>query len=175
MPEEYQPQFTPLFTLELERIARGEPFTGGVDLSRYDDPPLAGDAAGQERRTATGDLQAACISSSHLTARLENLSLLSEFGRNAWLVHNSQLEALLKAFEEQLMAARTDCELTNKERKGAQLAVEAEIIRLNDRWKKAVGRVLEVELATEALRRDSLGKLRSGERVCAKEGEEKAL
>ena len=153
MPEEYKPQFTPRFALELERVARGEPFSGGIDLSRYDDPP--------DGETTAAGLQAAYVSSAHLTTRLENLSLLSEFGRNAWLVHNSQLEALLKAYEEELMAVKTDCELTNKERKSAQTAVEAEISRLNDRWKKAIGRVLEVELATEALRRDSLGKLRS--------------
>jgi len=58
------------------------------------------------------------------------------------------------------MNLKTDCEVTNKERKGAQKDVEAELKRLEDRWKKAVGRVLEVELASEGLRREILEKQR---------------
>ena len=54
------------------------------------------------------------------------------------------------------MALRTEVEVCNKERKGVQVDVHGEMKRLEERWKKAVGRVLEVELATEGLRREIL-------------------
>lgn len=60
------------------------------------------------------------------------------------------------------MALKTNVEVTNKERKGAQLDVKDQMERLDERWKKAVGRVLEVELATEQLRRE--GEARQRER-----------
>ncbi|KAF8252814.1 hypothetical protein K440DRAFT_657980 [Wilcoxina mikolae CBS 423.85] len=159
LPEAYEPRFTPLFHSELDRVSRGEPFSGGVDLSRYEPPTAPEDASSPSAWEPV--LQSAYVSSSHLSTRLTNLSLLSEFGKNAWLIHNSQLEEILKKLEEELMNLRTDCEVTNKERKGAQKDVEVELKRLEDRWKKAVGRVLEVELASEGLRREILEKQRA--------------
>jgi len=124
---------------------------GGIDLERYDP-------------TASSDLVAAYSSAVHLSTRLTNLSLLAEFGKNAWLLHNSQLEELLKKEEEKLMALRTEVEVCNKERKGAQVDVQGEMKRLEERWKKAVCRVLEVELVTEGLRREILEKQQAGAR-----------
>jgi pre-mRNA-splicing factor SPF27 len=105
-------------------------------------------------------LQSAYSSATHLSTRLTNLSLLSEFGKNAWLVHNAQLEDILKRLEEDLMYAKTERELVNKDRKGMQKDVEADMKRLQGRWKKSVGRVLEVEVATEALRREIVDRQR---------------
>ncbi|CCX07002.1 Similar to Pre-mRNA-splicing factor SPF27; acc. no. Q6PBE2 [Pyronema omphalodes CBS 100304] len=153
LPEAHTPSFSPAISTELDRISRGEPFTGGIDLSRYNPSTTSPDLAA---------LQSAYTSFQHVSSRLTNLSLLSEFGKNAWLIHNSQLEGLLKSLEEELMALKTNVEVTNKERKGAQLDVKDQMERLDERWKKAVGRVLEVELATEQLRRE--GEARQRER-----------
>jgi len=151
LPPLARENFTPLIAQELERVAAGRPMEGGIDLERYDP-------------AASSDLVAAYSSAVHLSTRLTNLSLLAEFGKNAWLLHNSQLEELLKKEEEKLMALRTEVEVCNKERKGAQVDVQGEMKRLEERWKKAVGRVLEVELATEGLRREILEKQRAGAR-----------
>ncbi|KAI5819422.1 Pre-mRNA-splicing factor SPF27 [Pyronema omphalodes] len=153
LPSEYTPTFSSAMTIELDRISRGEPMTGGIDLTRYNPSSTSPDLSA---------LQSAYTSSQHVSARLTNLSLLSEFGKNAWLIHNSQLEGLLKSLEEELMALKTTVEVTNKERKGAQLEVQDQIRRLEERWKKAVGRVLEVELATEQLRREGEARQRGG-------------
>lgn len=72
------------------------------------------------------------------------------------------MEGILKRLEEELMAAKTEVEVVNKERKAAQTGVEAEMKRLEERWRKGVGRVLEVEVAAEAMRRQILEKRREG-------------
>ncbi|KAI5857944.1 Pre-mRNA-splicing factor SPF27 [Tricharina praecox] len=155
--------FTPAMTLELSRVASGLPLENGVDLSRYDPSTFTPDSPSTST-PSTSALSAAYTSSTHLSTRLTNLSLLSSYGRNAWLLHNSQLEELLRQLEESLMALRTEAEVCNKERKGAQVDVRDEMGRLEVRWKKAVGRVLEVELATEGVRRDILERQRAGAR-----------
>ncbi|KAA8902959.1 Pre-mRNA-splicing factor SPF27 [Sphaerosporella brunnea] len=152
LPPLRAPNFTPAISLELERVAANLPLTGGVDVARYTPSPDA-DADAQQ-------LQAAYTALTHLGTRLANLSLLSAHGKNAWLVHNASLEALLKAHEEALMALRTQVELVNKARKAAQVAAAPEIERLEERWRKAVGRVLEVEVAIEALRREAVERQR---------------
>lgn len=134
--------------------------TGGVDLSRYETPAAPEDTA--DAGAWESVLGAAYAASAHLGNRLTNLSLLSEFGKNAWLIHNAQLEDLLKGMEEELMAYKTQCEVVNKERKAAQRNVEDEMRKTEDRWKRGVGRVLEVELASEGLRRQILEKQREG-------------
>lgn len=60
------------------------------------------------------------------------------------------------------MSLRTEAEVVNKERKGMQVDVEEEMRRLEERWKRAVGRVLEVEVATEEVRRVGLERQRRG-------------
>lgn len=152
LPALRDPSFTPLFAKELDRVSRSEPLAGGVDLSRYDPPT----------NPSPDSLHAAYTSNAYLADRITNLSLLSEYGKNAWLIHNADLERVLKALEEDLMAVRTETEVVNKARKAAQVGVETELKRLEERWKKGVGRVLEVEVAAEMVRREVLQKQRQG-------------
>ncbi|KAI5795286.1 Pre-mRNA-splicing factor SPF27 [Geopyxis carbonaria] len=155
-----EPRFSPLFQQELDRVSKREPFTGGIDPSRYEVPAAPTDTASTEAWNPV--LQSSYALSAHLSSRLTNLSLLSEFGKNAWLIHNAQLEDLLKSLEEELMNLKTQSEVTNKERKGAQKDVEVDIRRLEDRWKKGIGKVLEVELATESVRREIIRRQQKG-------------
>lgn len=129
---------------------------GGVDLSRYETPSAPGDTT--DVGAWENVLSTAYAASAHLGNRLTNLSLLSEFGKNAWLVHNSQLEEILKVLEEELMWLKTECEVVNKERKMAQKDIEVDLRRTEERWKRGVGRILEVELASESLRRQIVEK-----------------
>ncbi|TGZ84628.1 hypothetical protein EX30DRAFT_360649 [Ascodesmis nigricans] len=152
LPVHPTPSFPPLFSTELTRVASSQPLTGGIDLTRYEPPSQPSEAS----------LHAAYTSSTHLGTRLTNLSLLAEFGKNAWLIHNSDLEAVLKRLEEELMAAKTEVEVVNKARKGMQVGVEAEMRRLEERWRRGVGRVLEVEVAAERVRREVVERRRAG-------------
>lgn len=137
--------FTPLVTAELARIAANEPLNA-IDLTRYEAPS-------SDSPTAS-DLTAAYTSSSHLSTRLYNLGLLEQYGKNAWLVGNSQLEDLLKGYEKELVSVKGDVEIVDRERMEGQLRRKGEVDGLEEAWKLGIGRVVEVEVAIEELRRE---------------------
>ncbi|KAJ5084450.1 hypothetical protein NUU61_009029 [Penicillium alfredii] len=155
IPEAPEPRFSPLIQQELERKATGASLTGGIDLSRYEAPEAPTRASDSEppnlaewRQT----LQKAYVSSSHLTKRHENLALLEENGKNAWLIGNAQLEDILRGLEKELAETKDAAEEVNKQRKIAQETRQGELVGLEDTWKRGVGAILDVELASEGLR-----------------------
>lgn len=87
-----------------------------------------------------------------MAKRHENLALLEEHGKNAWLVGNSQLEEVLRGLEKELAETKSSSEEVNKQRKIAQDASFGELASLEETWKRGVGAVLDVELASEGLR-----------------------
>lgn len=60
------------------------------------------------------------------------------------------------------MAVKTEVEVVNKERKAAQVGVKEEMGRLEERWRRGVGRALETELAAELVRREVVERRREG-------------
>ena len=127
---------------------------GGVDLSRYsvgDSPPLATSGTNDDNNSGT-EAAALLTAAHHLSTRSTNLNLLNRFGKNAWLVHNAQLEAELRACETELAALKAQCDAVNKERKAAQESARPEMLRLQARWGDAVGTVLQTEVAAEHIR-----------------------
>jgi pre-mRNA-splicing factor SPF27 len=136
---------------ELERKASGAPLTG-IDLSRYEAPeaPISNGAPDLDEWRKT--LQKAYASSSHLAKRHENLALLEEHGKNAWLIGNSQLEEILGDLEKELAETKQAAEDVNKQRKMAQEASLGELVGLEETWKRGVGAILDVEVASEGLR-----------------------
>ena len=134
------------------------PLTGGIDLSRYEAPePPARTSDAEGNSTPNLDewrqtLQKAYTASSHLAMRHENLALLEENGKNAWLIGNSQLEDILRGIEKELTETKETAEAVNKERKIAQEASKGELVGLGESWKRGVGAILDVELAGEGLR-----------------------
>ncbi|OJJ47540.1 hypothetical protein ASPZODRAFT_64088 [Penicilliopsis zonata CBS 506.65] len=166
IPALSEPRFSPLIQQELERKAAGVPLTGGVDLSRYEapEPPARSSDAGGDSTPNLDDwrrtLQLAYIASSHLSIRHENLALLEESGKNAWLIGNSQLEDILRSIEKDLADTKEAAENVNKQRKIAQEASKGELAGLDDTWKRGVGAILDVELASENLRMQILDKRR---------------
>lgn len=134
------------------------PLTGGIDLSRYEAPePPARTSDAEGNSTPNLDewrqtLQKAYTASSHLAMRHENLALLEENGKNAWLIGNSQLEDILRGIEKELTETKETAEAVNKERKIAQEGRKGELVGLEESWKRGVGAILDVELAAEGLR-----------------------
>lgn len=153
IPEAPQPKFTAFMQQELERKAAGAPFTGGIDLSRYEAPEAPARVNGApdiEEWRAT--LRKAYASSSHLSKRHENLALLEEHGKNAWLIGNSQLEEILGELEKELAETKEAATEVNKQRKMTQEASQGELVSLEETWKRGVGAILDVEVASEGLR-----------------------
>ncbi|KAL4794182.1 Pre-mRNA-splicing factor SPF27 [Aspergillus venezuelensis] len=162
IPEFAEPEFTSFMQQELERKAAGQPLTGGIDLTRYEapEPPTrdANEAPNLEEWRQT--IKKAYTASSHLSSRHENLTLLEEGGKNAWLIGNSQLEDLLRALEKELAETKEAAEGVNKQRKIAQESSQPEMQGLEESWRKGVGAILDVELAAEELRQKALERRR---------------
>lgn len=69
---------------------------------------------------------------------------------------NWQLEAELRALERELADAKREVDLVTLQRQRAQAETGGEIRHLDETWRRGVGRVLETEIAAEALRRQVL-------------------
>jgi pre-mRNA-splicing factor SPF27 len=110
----------------------------GIDLSRYEASPDTAD---------TSTLKAAYTNSAYLTKRLQALELLDQFGKNAWLVANSQLEDMLREVEKELVETRGSVEGVNRERKGVQEGGRGQLEGGERLWREGVGRVVETEVA----------------------------
>jgi pre-mRNA-splicing factor SPF27 len=124
---------------------------GGIDLTRYEAPDEpASDTPQEAWRQA---LRNAYVSSTYLSGRHSNLTLLDEFGKNAWLIGNSQLEHLLQELEGELARLRDDVENVNKARKAAQENSRGELLGLEETWRLGIGKILEVQVAEAGLRR----------------------
>lgn len=152
LPLIVDPKFTPMMQAEIDRAARGESISG-IDMSRYEAPdePTDGDES-QWGET----LQAAYRSSTYLEGRQVNLSLLEEYGKNAWLIGNSQLEHMLYQAEKELGILKEETEAINKARKGAQEDSRGELMALEDSWRTGVGKIIEVQVASDGLRKEIL-------------------
>ncbi|KAL3477881.1 Pre-mRNA-splicing factor SPF27 [Aspergillus californicus] len=154
IPDFPEPRFSPLIQQELERKAAGSPLTGGIDLSRYEapEPPARSADSVPNLDEWRQTLQKAYTASSHLSTRHENLSLLEENGKNAWLIGNSQLEEILRLLEKELVDTKETAENINKERKIAQESSQGELTGLEESWRHGVSAILDVELAAEDVR-----------------------
>ncbi|ESZ97561.1 hypothetical protein SBOR_2108 [Sclerotinia borealis F-4128] len=150
---------SPALTIEHARISSSTPPLPlkAIDLTRYE--TLSPSESSLPPSTL---LSQAYTSQIYLNTRLTNLSLLDQFGKNAWLIGNAQLEDILKGLEREVAAKKDEIDIVVIGRKNAQEAVEAEIRGLEEGWKKGVGRVLETEVAAEGVRREILERRRAG-------------
>lgn len=159
IPAPRESRFTELVEAEHTRIAAGLPKDGGLDLSRYDelDPPAKGDLPGWK-----STISKAYTSAEYLHGREINLSLLEMYGKNAWLIGNSQLEDTLKGLEKELEEAKLQHEEIEQSRRTVQATVAGEIHVLEQAWKTGVGRMIETQAAAERLRQEILDRKRQG-------------
>ncbi|KAI1380635.1 Pre-mRNA-splicing factor SPF27 [Hypoxylon crocopeplum] len=153
-PSHPSPKFSPLIEAELQRIAAKTPLQA-MDLTRYEAP------SSSTPQDLQSDLSRAYAAATYLDGRHAHLRLLDGLGKNAWLVGNWQLEAELRALERELDAAKREVDVVNIGRRRAQDEVGGELRGLDDAWRRGVGRVLETEVATEALRQQVLERQRA--------------
>ena len=73
------------------------------------------------------------------------------------MIHCSQLEEILRGLERELAEMQAETEAVNRARKAAQEGVRAQLEGLEAAWREGVGRIVEVELAVEGLRRKIRG------------------
>lgn len=167
-------QYTPTFSdfMEREHARLDDDPTSkmsGLDLTRYEDldaPDNTTPTSDQDRPELLEQwnkaLKQAYTSSEYVSARLTQLGLLEKFGKNSWLVGNSQLEDELTRIEAELAQVRKWQEEVEAYRASQQESVHGEIKTLEETWKRGVGRVLETEVAAEGLKQQILEKRRAG-------------
>lgn len=161
IPERTPIKFSELVESEHERLSSGAEKEAGIDMSRYEaqDAPATND---MEQWRAT--LQQAYASSEYLESRQVNLSLLETYGKNAWLISNDQLEAILRDAEREVSQRKIELEDIDRSRRDGQNARKGELEALEQQWKIGVGQMIEVEVAAERLRLEILDKKRAGAR-----------
>ncbi|KAK4943461.1 hypothetical protein LTR10_016952 [Elasticomyces elasticus] len=136
---------------KLELATPGKRDAGGIDPTRYEAPDEpTGESTVEEYRQI---LRKSYVASTFLENRQTNLELLDEFGKNAWLVGNSQVEQVLQDMESELARVKTETDDINKARKTAQEQHKAELLGLEETWKRGLGQILEIQVATQELRR----------------------
>jgi len=167
VPADYTPQFSELVEAEHARIANGQKkIIGGIDLSRYEElePPATASTSEKGKEEASKQwkevLNKAYASHAYLQSRLQNLGLLETYGKNAWLISNSQLEDELRYIEKELAEKKKNLEDIETARRITQHGVKGEMETLEETWKKGVSRIIETEAAAEQLRQLALEKRR---------------
>lgn len=166
--------WTPTYPVTLEqehaRIqADGTSKLSAIDLSRYEDleaPENTTPHSDEDKPELLAQwntaLKKAYTSSEYVNARLAELALLEKFGKNSWLIGNSQQEDILKGIEAELADVRKQQEEVDAIRRNQQESVHGEVKTLEDTWKRGVGRVLETEVAAEGLKQQILERRRAG-------------
>lgn len=69
---------------------------------------------------------------------------------------------MLAALENELVSLKEETEGLNRERKRKQVEVQPELEYLEKKWQEGIGRVLEIEVASEMVFRDTLERRRAG-------------
>jgi pre-mRNA-splicing factor SPF27 len=161
----YVPTFPHSITQVHLQLDQGLPKEQGIDLSRYEadalePPPRTFPTSDEDRPEILAQwrttLNRAYTSSTYLTSRGTNLSLLETYGKNAWLVGNWNNEAELRRLETELAQTKTETENLNAQRQTRQDGAKAEMDVLEDAWKKSIRGIVEVQVATDGLRTEVL-------------------
>ena len=157
IPNSRPSQYSDIVEAEHERLASGQSKAGGIDLSRYEalDAPATGDIAAWK-----ATLKKAYASAEYLRGREINLGLLETYGKNAWLIGNSQLEDILRSLEIEVEALKLEQEAVEQARKAAQSNVAGEMQSLEEGWRTGVGRMIEAQAAAERLKQEILDRKR---------------
>ncbi|MCJ1288201.1 hypothetical protein MMC26_007556 [Xylographa opegraphella] len=152
--------------VEIERVA-GKQCLAVINVGRYEihEAPATSGTTSDETNPEFLEawktkFQDSYASSVHLQTRLQNLMLLNQFGKNAWLIGNAQLEGILKEIERKLLETKEQIGEVGQIRQFTQEGVKREMDGLCEEWKKGIGRLVEVQLAIEQAGRVGLARRR---------------
>ncbi|KAF5377603.1 hypothetical protein D9615_005165 [Tricholomella constricta] len=138
----------PLLRAELERVESHQPFPS-LDSLRYQLPgPTSSPGTDEEWQAA---LQNARAQLEHQRIRQTNLTLLQNYGPNAWRIHNYLLEATAKQTEKALEDLKHLTVEVNRERKNYQDRLGKQLTSLETQWTELISSVLQIEMANVAL------------------------
>lgn len=142
-------RLTPALQREVDRVAAGKPFDGGVDLGRYEASEEVSPESDIE--TLKSVLRTTYTNISYLRDRETNIALLEEYGKNSWLIGNSHLDDVQKRLDSELANLRTRTEETNRARKMLQEDAHGELLGLAETWKRGIDKIIQTQLASDGL------------------------
>jgi pre-mRNA-splicing factor SPF27 len=166
----YTPQYSSAIEQEHARL-QADPTSklSAIDLKRYEDleaPPNTTPTSDEDRPELLARwndaLNRAHTSSGYVQSRLTELGLLEKFGKNQWLVGNAQSEDILKALEAELAVITKEKADVHQTRQTQQESVAGELKILEETWSAGVGKVLQTQVAAEALKQQILERRRAG-------------
>jgi pre-mRNA-splicing factor SPF27 len=135
----------------------------GIDTSKYA-PPNAVEgasvedliAAERQGRIGEGHMELRYVdicytSYFELTGRNENISVLSSYGPNAYLVRNYQLNSQLTELNSALAVLKEQVTEVNRKRRVFQEDTGVHLTKLEGRWQDLVGGTVQLEMACRAM------------------------
>lgn len=134
---------------EIDRVAAGKPFTGGIDLGRYEASEET--SADSDVDTLKSILRTTYTNISYLRDREANIALLESYGKNSWLIGNSHLDDIQRRLEGELTNVRAQSEETNRARKMLQEDAQGELLGLAETWKQGIDKIIQTQLACDKL------------------------
>ncbi|TFK41351.1 Pre-mRNA-splicing factor SPF27 [Crucibulum laeve] len=138
----------PLLKQELDRVETGQSFPT-LDTIRYQLPaPTSTPGTDKEWQDAINNARAQL---EHQRIRQTNLTLLQNYGPNAWRIHNYLLEETAKQAEKALEQLQELTVEVNRDRKNTQDRVGKQLTSLETRWTELISSVLQIEMANVAL------------------------
>ena len=108
------------------------------------------------------ELKQAYANAEYLRQRLQALELLEGFGKNAWLVGNSQLEGVVGGVERELVGVRGEVEGVNRERREGQEGGRGGLEGGEREWRGGVGGVVRAGVAVRGVEGEVREALRKG-------------
>ncbi|KAJ3041563.1 hypothetical protein HDV00_009039 [Rhizophlyctis rosea] len=145
----------PVLQEELARVSRGEKLQAlDVARLRLEPPKPSSDntpITSEDWRLAVENSQAQL---EHQWNRVINLELMSKFGSNAWRLHNFQLDDAVGKLKKDVGSNKEEVLAVNKQRKLEQIKAGHALNGMELRRNELLGRVLQVDLANDALEKE---------------------
>jgi pre-mRNA-splicing factor SPF27 len=123
---------------EYERISQNIPLNA-IDIQRYQ---------------LSSETKANLVSAEYTNHRADNLALLETYGSNSWLIGNAIQEHSLGLLETELARLKEEGVRVNRERKRENVELGGQLDTLEQRWRKALRGMVEVEIACAGLEQE---------------------
>ncbi|KAL6056804.1 Pre-mRNA-splicing factor SPF27 [Balamuthia mandrillaris] len=152
LPPSVEPTFggSEILQAEYKRVASGLKMQP-LDTQRYQVPKPSDLNDPQQWRKAIANAEAQL---EHQNQRLTNLNLLSQYGANAWLVHNGQVEGLQRRLQQQIAAVRQEINEVNRQRKTEQDGASAKLSHLEMQWHELSHKNIHIDLACQQMEKE---------------------
>ncbi|WRT68971.1 uncharacterized protein IL334_005953 [Kwoniella shivajii] len=120
----------------------------GIDTSKYQPPTIGEEPTLDELEKAEKQSR---IGEGHMALRIENTSILSSHGPNAWLIRNYQLNSQLTELQSSLNNLKENVTDVNRSRRVFQEDTGKHLSKLESRWQDLIGSTVQLEMACKAM------------------------